>query len=173
MRFTAMLVVLCAVIAIVAGCGSSNSSTSATTTPSGGATASTTPSSASASTSTSATATSFANVPNCQALGGLGAKYAQALSAATSGGKYDLKSVAVAYQNLANGAPSEIRADLQLTSQAFTSFAAAFTKIGYKPGQVPTPAQVAGVNTAAQVLSQPSFRSAEQRISVWAHKNCH
>ena len=158
-----------AVVAIVAGCGgSSNSATSAATTASSATTASRAP----AATTTSTSTPSFASAQNCLQFAGLGAKFAQAISATTSGGKIDLQSEVNAYQALANAAPSEIRPDLQLIAQAFTSFAAALSKAGYTPGTVPTAGQIAALQTAAQAFSQPQLRAAEQRLSAWAHQNC-
>ena len=163
MRFRAMSILLVVVVAIVAGCGGSNkTATSAATTA---------PSTTSA-TTTSAGVPSFASATNCQQLAGVGAKFAQAMSGATSGGKLDLQTAVNAYQALASVAPAQIRPDLQVMAQAFSSFAAALSKAGYTPGKVPTAAQIAGVQTAAQVFSQPRLRAAAQRLSVWAHQNC-
>ena len=158
-----MSVVLVAVVAIIAGCGgSSNSATSAATTAS----------SAPAATTTSTAPPSFASAQSCPQLAGLGSKFAQAMSATTSGRKFDLQTAVNAYQTLANAAPSKIRPDLQLIAQAFTSFAAALTKAGYTPGKVPTAGQIAALQTAGQAFSQPRLRAAEQRLSVWARQNC-
>jgi hypothetical protein len=169
MRFMATSVVAVAVVAIIAGCGgSSNSATSAATTASSAAAASSAP----AATTTSTVAPSFASAQNCLQLSGLGAKFAQAMSATTSGGKFDLQTVVNAYQALANAAPSEIRPDLQVIAQEFTAFATALSKAGYTPGTVPTAGQIAALQTAAQAFSQPQLRAAEQRLSVWARHNC-
>ncbi len=73
---------------------------------------------------------------------------------------------------MANAAPSEIRPDIQLVAQAFTSFATALSKAGYTPGTVPTAGQIAALQTAGQAFSQPQLHAAEQRISVWAQHNC-
>jgi hypothetical protein len=102
----------------------------------------------------------------------VGAKFAQAMSAATRGGKLDLQTAVSAYQALASAAPGQIRPDVQVMARAFSSFAAALSKAGYVPGKVPTGAQIAGVQTVAQVFSQPKFRAAAQRLSAWAHQNC-
>ena len=99
-------------------------------------------------------------------------KFAQAMSAATRGGKYDLQTAVSAYQALAVAAPAQIRPDVQVMAQAFSSFAAALTKAGYVPGKVPTPAQLAGVTAAAHVFSQPKLREAGQRLEAWARQNC-
>jgi hypothetical protein len=94
------------------------------------------------------------------------------MSAATTGGKFNLQAVVGLYQSLANAAPAEIRPDLQLTAQGLASFASTLSKVGYKVGQVPTAAEIAGLQAASQQFSQPKFRTAEQHLSTWAHKNC-
>lgn len=168
MRRRATPIVLVAVFAIVAGCGSSTktSTSAATTTPT------TTSASTTSASTTSAAAPSFASTTNCQQLAGVGAKFAQAMSAAARGGKFDLQTAVSAYQALASAAPAQIRPDVQTMAQAFSSFAAALSKAGYVPGKVPTPAQVAGVTAAAQAFSQPKLRAAGQRLTAWAHQNC-
>jgi hypothetical protein len=153
-----MPIALVAVVAIVAGCGGSNkaATSAATKAPS----------------TTSAAAPSFTSATHCQALAGVGTKFAQAMSAASRGGKFDLQTAVSAYQALASAAPAQIRPDVQLMAQAFSSFAAALSKAGYVPGKVPSPAQLAGLTTAAKIFSQPKLRAAGQRLSAWAHQNC-
>ena len=166
LKFTPMALI--AVVAIVAGCGSSNSTTTSAATPATSAASA----SATTASATSAAAPSFASTTNCQQLAGVGAKFAQALSAATRGGKFDLQAEVSAYQGLANAAPAAIRSDVQLLAQAFSSFATALEKVHYKPGTVPTPAQIAGVQAAAHVFSEAKLHAAGQRVEAWAHQNC-
>jgi hypothetical protein len=164
-----MSVVLVVGVVMIAGCGSSSSSSSSSSTATS---ASSKAPSATGTSKTSTGAPSFASGHNCLQLGGLGAKFAQAMAAARTGGKLNLQAAVSAYQNLANAAPSEIRPDLQITAQVFSSFAGALAKVGYTPGKTPTPAQLAGLQSAVQVFSQPQFRTAERRLSVWAHQHC-
>jgi hypothetical protein len=166
MRFTAIAVGLVAAVTFVAGCGGSSSSKTGTSAAAPAPSAATTPSGAAASTK------SFTSVQNCQQLAGLGTKFAQAMSATTSGGKVDLKNAVNAYQALANAAPSAIRPDLQVTERAFASFAGELSKVGYTPGKAPSPAQLSSLQSAVQVFSQPQIRAAEQHLSAWAHQNC-
>jgi hypothetical protein len=163
-----MPMVLVAVAAIVAGCGGSNNTTTSAATKAPSTTSASTTSAA----TTSAAVPSFASATNCQQLVGVGAKFAQAMSAATTGGKLDLQAAVSAYQGLASAAPAQIRPDVQVMAQAFSSFAAALSKAGYTLGKAPTPAQMAGVQTAAKMFSQSKLRAAAQRLSVWAHQNC-
>lgn len=170
MRIRATSVALLAVALAPAGCGSSSStSTSAAATR---ATASAASTHAATTRATTPATQAFASAPNCQQLAGVGAKLAQAMGAASSGGKFNLQAAVAAYQGLVNAAPSEIRPDLQLMARAFSSFATALSKAGYAPGKVPTAAQLAGLQSAAQALNQPQLRSAEQKLSAWARQNC-
>jgi predicted small lipoprotein YifL len=114
----------------------------------------------------------FTDAGNCLQLGGLGAKFAQAMSAAT-GGHVDLKAAVSAYNALANAAPSAIRPDLQLIAHAFGSFASALASAHYTVGKVPSASQVSALESAASQLSQPKLRTAEQAIGAWARQNCH
>jgi hypothetical protein len=171
MRLTAMPTVLVAVALIIAGCGSS-SSTATSSSASAPGTTSTTATSAAKSTTTAASAPSFSSASNCQQLMGLGSKYGQAISAATTGGKFNLQAVVGLYQSLANAAPAAIRPDLQQTAQAMVSFAATLSRAGYKPGQVPTAAETAALQAASKQFTQPKFRAAAQHLSTWVRQNC-
>ncbi len=174
MGFRGMSVGLLAAAVLVAGCGSSSNTTSAGSAPAAGTTGAggTTTAGPQVTTTSSAGTPSFASSQNCQQLAGLGAKYAQAFEAAARGGTFNLSAEVTAYQNLANVAPSAIRPDVQLAAQAFSSFASAVSKTGYTIGKVPTASQLAALQSAVQVFSQPQVRAAAQRISVWARQNC-
>jgi len=163
MRFRATSVLLVAVTALVAGCGGSgNAPTSSPTTAP-----------ASSASSSASGGTSFASSTNCGDLRSLAAKYSQAVSAAFSGGHYNLQTAVSAYQSLANAAPAEIRPDLQVVAQAFASFASALTKAGYTPGKVPTASQRAAIQRAVQAFNSPQLRAAGQRLTAWGRTHCH
>jgi hypothetical protein len=166
MRGRGMSVVLVVGVAMVAGCGSSSTASSTSSS------AATKAPSATATSKASTGAPSFASGSNCLQLGGLGAKFARAMAAARSGGQLNLQAAVSAYHDLANAAPSDIRPDLQLTAQAFTAFAGSLTKVGYTPGKTPTPAQLAGLQSAVQIFTQTKFQAAERHLSVWAHQHC-
>jgi hypothetical protein len=156
---------------IAAGCGSSSSPSSPTSAASSAA-SSTTPVSSSA-TATSSSGSSFASVGNCAQLASLGAKFAKTISAASTGGKFDLQSSLAAYQALESAAPAEIRPDLQTVGQAFAAFATKISQIGYKPGTVPSASQIVALQGVLAQFNAPKLRAAEQRLSAWARKNCH
>ena len=171
MRIGITSAALVAVAVGIAGCGSSSSSSTAI----GSGSASSGSGSAVSNPASPASATkapSFASAGNCQQLAGLGAKFAQAMSAATSNGKVDLSAEAAAYQSLANAAPSAIRLNLQVIAGALTTFASDLQKIGYKPGAVPSATQLASLQSAVKALEQPSLPAAENGIASWARQNC-
>lgn len=166
MRARAITAVLFSAAALLAGCGGSSATSSTSSS------ATTKAASAPAASSSSAAAPSFTSLGNCQQLAGVGAKFAQAMAGARSGGKFNFQAAVTAYQNLANAAPSAIRPDVQVMAQLFSSFAGALSKVGYTPGQAPSPTQLAGLQTAVQLFSQPKVRAAEQHLTAWAHQNC-
>jgi hypothetical protein len=179
MKFGAVCAAFLAACALIAGCGgSSNTPAPAKTTASKAATekaapnlpaTSTTPTTANVSKSSTA---SFADASNCKALGGVGTKFAQAMQAATSGGKLNYQAAVKAYQQLASSAPSAIRPDLEDMAQAFTSFANAIAKSGYKPGKVPSPSEISGLESAAKSFSSAKLEKDEKDVEAWAVKNC-
>ena len=161
-----------AAVALLAGCGSSSTAPKSPVTTPASVTAPTSSASSTSSTSASSSAPSFANSGNCLQLAGIGSRFAQAFRAATGGGKLNLQAAAKAYQDLANAAPSAIQPDLQTISKAFTTFAAAIAKTGYTLGQAPTGSQLAALQSAVKVFTQPQIRVAEQHVVAWARQNC-
>ncbi len=179
MRFKAgWIALVLALVAVAAGCGGNKSATG--TTSSATTTAATTTSAASSSgggaTTTASSggtgAPSFASSKNCLQLASIGAKFSQAMAAATSSGKSSVTSAAEAYQALADAAPSAIRSDLETLSGAFESFAKALEKAGYTPGKTPTAAQLAALSSASKSFTSPKLQAAEQHLVAWGKKNC-
>jgi hypothetical protein len=115
---------------------------------------------------------SFADASNCKQLNGVGTKFAQAMEAATSGGKLNYQAAVKAFQQLADAAPSAIRPDLEAMAQSFTSFANAIAKSGYKPGKTPSPSQILALESAAKSFSSSKLAKAEKDVEAWAVKNC-
>jgi len=165
---------LLAAAVLVAGCGGSSSGTS------GGSSKSSTKSSKSSTTTKASTSTptrtattqiSFASGTNCLQLAGVGAKFAEALASET-GAKFNETATAADFQSLASAAPSAIRPDLETIAKAFTTFAAAFKKSGYRIGKTPTAAQAAALQAAVAVFSKPNLKAAEAALQAWSKKNC-
>ena len=173
MRFR-LLSVGAVVAVLVAGCGGSSAPTTTTTTkkqPAHKASA-TQLKPAASSTSASSSAPTFASTGNCTALAGVGEQFAKAMSSATSGGKFNLNEVVTAYKNLANSAPSAIRPDIEVLASAFSSYASALSKAGYKFGSVPTASQISAIEGAVKVFNAAKLKSASKKLEAWAVANC-
>ena len=65
-----------------------------------------------------------------------------------------------------------MRGDFQTLADAFDTYVHALLKAGIKPGQAPTPAQIAKIQAAAKAFSSQKLRAAEQHLAAWAQKNC-
>ena len=174
---------------VIAGCG--GSSTPSTTTTKKKTTPTTTvskpvsvtmtkPSSSSSggststgSSSSSSNTPSFASVGNCSSLAGVGTQFAKAMSAASSGGKYNLNAAMAAYQHLADTAPSGLKPYLETIAHVMSSYISALDKSGWKPGTVPSATQIAAIESAAKSFSAPDLIKASKAAEAWAVQNCH
>jgi hypothetical protein len=153
----AVTAVICALVA--AGCGGSKKKSASPTT-----TASTT--------TTSSGTPKFATTKNCAQLEALGTKLAQSLQTTSGSAEARLDKEAQVLHDYANAAPSEVRGDFQTLADAFDTYVHALLKAGIKPGQAPTPAQIAKIQAAAKAFSTQKLRAAEQHLAAWAQKNC-
>ncbi len=178
------LLALGGVVAVLAaGCGGSSTPTTTTKTqtakktvvskPKTSTTAATSSSGVSHTVTSSASSTpTFASAGNCTQMAGVGEQFAKAMAAASSGGKYNLSTAVAAYKALADAAPSAIRPDLETLASAFTAYATAVGKAGFKPGEVPSATQIAAIEAASKQLSAAKLLSASKAIEAWAAKNC-
>ncbi len=164
MRFTAVLVM--AIVMVAAGCGGSSMKSSAPATTAAAAATAATP------TTSTSLPTKFATSKNCVQLAGLGTKMSAAAQATSGKGGTDLAAEAKAFKAMADAAPSEIRGDFQTFATAFSGYAEALSKAGYKPGTVPNAVQLAQMMTAVKSLSSANLAKAEQHLAAWAQKNC-
>jgi hypothetical protein len=94
------------------------------------------------------------------------------MSSATTGGKFNLNAMVTAYDNLAKAAPSAIRPDIQELAGAFSGYAAALNKVGYKFGSVPTASQISAIEAAVKVFSAAKLETATKHLETWATANC-
>jgi hypothetical protein len=184
LRLKLASVLLVVLLAIVAGCGGS-SETAATTEAETTVQATTTEETTTAEettvtedttaettteTDSSATGTgSFASSANCLKLLNLSSEFAKAAGA--SGGN-DLDATAKFFQKIADNAPDEIQGDFQIIAKAFTTYLKALDEANFKPGQTPTPAQIASLTKAAESFNQAEVTKASAHIDAWAKKNC-
>ena len=61
--------------------------------------------------------------------------------------------------------------DFEAIASAFSSYAQALSKAGFKPGQTPTAAQIAALTNAAKSFNTPKLQAAEQHLAAWGQKN--
>ena len=151
---------------LLAGCGGSSKKAASTPPATGTTSAGTT------TTSSSAATPSFASTKNCRQLYSLGAKFAQALQSASGHAKVNFTTYATAFQAMADAAPSQIHGDFETLAHAFNGYAQALAKAGFKPGTVPSAAQMAQLETALKSFNTAKLRAAEQHLQAWAQSNC-
>jgi hypothetical protein len=139
------------VIAVVGGCGSSSKKAATTTT------AATTSASTTSTTGLKLTSSDCANL----------AAASQTVSKAMSGKvPANIDQQIAALNNLVKVAPAAIKPDLEVLAGA----AAQFIKIGIKPGQTPTAAQMKQLlKLSAQATK---LQAATTHLEAWAKKNC-
>jgi len=173
--------VLAGVVLVAAGCGSS-SKTSAKTTEATQSTSSSTSDKTSSSTSSSDGKTSTdVNVSGlsgkCKDLAESTIKYQKALAATgnfAAGGDMgkQFATVAAAFEDFANQAPSEIKADLKVMADSFAQAAEAMKGVTFKPGQQPSAANLAKLTKLGQSLNGAKLRQASAHLTAWTQKNC-
>jgi hypothetical protein len=166
LKLLAVAAVVCALVA--AGCGGSKKKSASPQT-----TSSTSTSAATTTTTTTSSGTpTFATSKNCAQLEALGTKLAQALQTTSGSTEQRLTNEVKLFHDYANSAPSEVRGDFQTLADALDTYVHALLKAGIKPGKVPTQAQIAQIQAAAQAFSTQKLRVAEQHLAAWAQKNC-
>ena len=109
----------------------------------------------------------------CKNLSNLGAKFAQALGAATNAsGKPDLEATAKAYKAFAEQAPEEIRGAFRTVADAFSAYAEALKGVDLSSGKTPDAATLAKIAGAAKSLDNSKLTAANVQIEAWVKKNC-
>jgi hypothetical protein len=159
MRVKLVAFVVIVLVVVAAGCG-------------GGKKKSAPPATSAAGSTTTSAVPTFASTKNCQQLAALGAKISQALQSSSGGGSGSLGNEASVLKAMASAAPVEIRSDFETFAGAFSSYAQALAKAGFKPGKVPSAAQIAAMATIAKSFNAPKLVVAEQHLAAWAQKNC-
>ena len=106
----------------------------------------------------------------CRELVRAGSAFSQAFGSATSGA--DLSAEAEAFQEFADNAPEEIRADMQTLADAYEEIVAALADVDLTPGTTPSAEQVAELTQALSSIDSAGVSEASTRISAWAQENC-
>jgi hypothetical protein len=161
MKLFAIAPMVLACAALIAGCGGSSGSSTTKTS-----------SAALSSSSSSSAAPVFASAANCLQLAGVGDKFEQAITAATSGKTINLNQAVTAYQNLANAAPAAIKTYLEGIAHAFDSFTSALEKANYKVGSIPSASQIAALTSAGKAFQSSAVKQDAHNLANWAKQNC-
>jgi hypothetical protein len=173
-RHAHLILALVALVILAAGCGSSKKKSSAPP-PATTAAAQTAPSTETAMTTTSGGNASA--VANCPELAKLGSQFQAALSAANAQAKGDpakeAQNSALLFAAFAKKAPSDIRGDFEVFAKALSLYASAIAKAHYKPGKVPSAAQIAALTAASKSFSSAEMAKASAHIQAWAQTHCH
>ena len=166
-RPVVILAVLLAVLA--AGCGAKKKVAVVQVTTTNAAP--TTTAAAPTTTSSSAPAIAgFATSGNCARLEAMAANVAKSIN--PSSGQVDPQKYADAIEKMADAAPSDIKSDFKTFADAYSTMIKAYTSSGYKPGKVPSAAQIAKLSAASKALSTPKVQTAVQHLTAWGRKNC-
>ena len=189
MRWLTIAVALSALLLVVAGCGGDDEAASDTTTLTDTTTDDTTTDDTTTDdtttddTTTDETTTDETTTDDDSGdLGGLAsgecadlvessAKLSQAFGATDpSGDNYD--EVSTFFDEFAENAPEEIRADFQVLAEAWEVYAEVLPDLQVEPGQTPDPEALARLQTALTSIDQQKVSAASERISAWTTENC-
>jgi hypothetical protein len=181
MRRKFLLVLCLALVGVfalaAAGCGgggknSAETTTEAATTEAVTTEAATTEAATTEAATTEETTTSslsgIASAKDCQDFANLSQKFSTAFSGSANGA--NLKKQATLFNELADKAPSDIRADFQVIASYFSKIADVVGNL--KSGATPDPATIAKLQKLSTEIDQAKITQASQHISTWAQKNC-
>jgi hypothetical protein len=182
MRRKSVLVLCLALVGVLAlvaaGCGGGGKKSAATTTEAVTTEAATTEATTTEATTTTEAATTEAtttsnlsgisSAKNCKDLKDLSQKFSAAFSGSANGG--DVKKQAALFQQFADKAPSDIRADFQVIAKYFSKVAEVAGSL--KPGTTPDAATIAKLQKLQTEVDQTKLTQAGQHITAWVQKNC-
>jgi hypothetical protein len=180
MRRQSLLVLCLALVGVFAlvasGCGGGGKNSAETTTEAVTTEAVTTEAATEAVTTEAATTeetttsslSGIASARDCQDFANLGKKFSTAFSGSANGA--DLKKQATLFKELADKAPSDIRADFQVIASYFSKIADVVGNL--KAGTTPDAATIAKLQKLSTEIDQAKITKASQNISAWAQKNC-
>ncbi len=107
---------------------------------------------------------------DCQELINASASLSRAFGSA--GADSDLEDVSTFFDEFAEEAPEEIRADFQVLADAYEAYAEAIEGIDLQSGQTPDPETLQQLQDALTSIDQEEVTAASERISAWANENC-
>ena len=103
-----------------------------------------------------------------QAMAGAVQAYAQAFTGATPG----FADFAGQLEAMADAAPAEIKADLEVLAREFGAFYQALAEIGLVAGATPTPEQIEQLNALSEQIDEDALDDASANIEAWFEDNC-
>jgi hypothetical protein len=106
---------------------------------------------------------------DCRELVDASAELTDALGATGTG---NLQDVSALFDQLAERAPEEIRADIRTLGEAYASYADVLADIKVEPGQTPSAADLQRLQQALTSIDQQKVTAASERLSAWTQANC-
>ena len=100
-----------------------------------------------------------------------GQKLSQALGAGTPTDE-DFDDVSRFFDEFADSAPEEIRADFLVLAKAWKVYADVLPDLQVEPGETPDPEALAKLQQATASIDQEEFAAASERITAWTTENC-
>lgn len=175
MRLMTFAVALAALALLGAGCGGGDDSSSATDTDTTEITDTTgtdetTTDETTTDTETDTNAADFASEECLEALGA-SSEFAQALASAGTDAE-SLDESSQLFQDFADNAPEEVRADFQTVAEAYAAYVEVLGTIDLQAGETPSADQLQELTEASQSFSDPDVIAASERIQAWGEENC-
>ena len=177
MRWLTIVVALSALLLVVAGCGGDDEEASDTTTT---LTDTTTEETTTDETTTDETTTDDTTTDDdlgdlasgeCADLVESGQKLSEAFGAGSLADD-DLDDVSQFFEEFADNAPEEIRADFLVMAKAWEVYADVLPDLQVDPGETPDPEALAKLQQAIASIDQEEFAAASERITAWTTENC-
>ena len=178
MRWLTIVVALSALLLVVAGCGGDDEAASDTTTT---LTDTTTDETTDGRRRRRTTRRRTTRPPTddlgdlasgeCADLVESGQKLSEAFGAGTLADD-DLDDVSQFFDEFADNAPEEIRADFLILAKAWEVYADVLPDLQVDPGETPDPEALAKLQQAIASIDQEEFAAASQRITAWTTENC-
>ncbi len=84
----------------------------------------------------------------------------------------DFDDVSRFFDEFADSAPEEIRADFQVLAEAWEVYADVLPDLQVDPGETPDPEALAKLQQATASIDQEEFAAASERINAWTTENC-
>ncbi len=76
------------------------------------------------------------------------------------------------FEEFADNAPEEIRADFLVMAKAWEVYADVLPDLQVDPGETPDPEALAKLQQAIASIDQEEFAAASERITAWTTENC-